>query len=231
MVAEVMRDYTPQDYPRGFLANAQTHVLQLPHTYLVAEYWHNGPGAEPDLAAFANQAIPRLGEGVAGAWVALESADPPLMRSLASRLRSEVGRPHSTGASSGLLLGSADRFLTDLAMALDVRAGLAEVSAEIGDGGDGRAALRGLLVALRPYQQRLGFTDAYGGPLHTGLNQQVARLDDAGVNAVLAQFDDWRDPAARHGVLPRLLDAVEAYCDREQAGEESTWLPHRKDMP
>ena len=31
---------------------------------------------------------------------------------------------------------------------------------------------------------------------------------------VLAQFGDWRDPSVRHGVLPRLLDAVEAYCER-----------------
>jgi hypothetical protein len=71
-----------------------------------------------------------------------------------------------------------------------------------------------MLADLRPYQQRLGFVDAYGGPLYAALNQQVARLGDPEIDAVLAQFDDWRDPAARHGILPRLLEAVEACCGR-----------------
>ena len=214
MIAEVMGGYTPEAYPRGFLANAQTHVLQLPHTYLVAEHWLKGPQAEPDLAAFADQVIPGLGECLARAWAAVESVDAPLMRDRAGGLRSEVGKPHAAGASSGLLLGSADRFLTDLAMNLEVRAGFAELAAALDAGGEARPALRGLLAALRPYQQRLGFTDAYGGPLYAGLNQPVARLGDPEIEAVLAQFDDWRDPAIRHGILPRLLEAVEAYCDR-----------------
>lgn len=212
MIAEVMRGYAPRDYPRGFLANAQTHVLQLPHTYLVAEHWLKGPQAEPDLAGFAEDIIPGLGATVADAWVSVESADAPLMRSLAVKLRSAVGTPHPEGASSGLLIGSADRFLTDLATNLDVRAGFAELGAELGTGGDTRPALRSLLEVLRPYQQRLGFTDAYGGPLYAGLNQQVARLDAPEINAVLGQFEDWRDPAGRHGITPRLLEAVEKYC-------------------
>jgi hypothetical protein len=149
---------------------------------------------------------------VADAWVSVESADAPLMRSLAVKLRSAVGTPHPEGASSGLLIGSADRFLTDLATNLDVRAGFAELGAELGTGGDTRPALRSLLEVLRPYQQRLGFTDAYGGPLYAGLNQQVARLDAPEINAVLGQFEDWRDPAGRHGITPRLLEAVEKYC-------------------
>jgi hypothetical protein len=106
-------------------------------------------------------------------------------------------------------VGSADRFLEDLAMNLDVRAGLHE-AAQAGSDEGTQAALRALMTVLRPYQKRLGFVDAYGGPLHAGLNQPAARLGDPQVNAVLADFDDWRDPSVRHGILPRLLDAVEA---------------------
>ena len=109
-------------------------------------------------------------------------------------------------------MGSADRFLGDLAMNLDLRAGMREVAQAVEAGGDVRAALRQELSDLRPYQQRLGFVDAYGGPLYAGLNQPLATLGDAKLNAVLGEFDDWRDPAIRHGILPRLMDAAEACC-------------------
>ena len=129
-----------------------------------------------------------------------------------------AGDTHPEGPSSGLLMGSAERFLGDLAMNLDVRASFAELAAALDDepagGGDVRAALRRMLADLRPYQERLGFVDAYGGPLHTGFNQQVARLGDPEIDAVLEQFEDWRDPAIRHGILPKLLEAVEACCER-----------------
>lgn len=205
--------YPPADFPRGFLANAQTHALQLPHTYLVAENWLQGSEAAPDLAVFGDQVIPGQGDLLEWAWTGLESAEAPQMRRLAGELRAQVGRPHAAGPSCGLLFGDADRFLTDLAMNLEVRASFAELGAALDAGSDARAAVRLMLRDLRPYQERLGFVDAYGGPLYSGLNQQVARLEDPGIDAVLGQFEDWRDPAIRHGILPRLLDAVEAYCD------------------
>jgi len=212
LIAEAMRGYPQEKYPRGYLANAQTHVLQLPHTYLVAEHWLKGEQAQPDLSAFADRVIPGLGETIASAWAAVESTEAPTMRELASGLRAEVGKPHAEGPSFGLCIGGADRFLIDLAMNLEVRAGSCDLAGELDAGRDPRPALRGLLSVLRPYQERLGFTDAYGGPLYSGLNVQAARLGDAGVDAVLQQFEDWRDPAIRHGILPKLLDAVEAYC-------------------
>jgi len=218
MIADAVRGYEPTDFPRGFLANAQTHVLQLPHTYLVAEHWLNGADAKPDLAAFADRVIPGCGERIARAWMALESGDAPNLRACARDVRAMAGDTHPEGPSSGLLMGSAERFLGDLAMNLDVRASFAELAAALDDepagGGDVRAALRRMLADLRPYQERLGFVDAYGGPLHTGFNQQVARLGDPEIDAVLEQFEDWRDPAIRHGILPKLLEAVEACCER-----------------
>ncbi len=219
LIAEAMQGYSPAEYPRGFLANAQTHVLQLPHTYLVAEHWFGGADARPDLAAFAERVVPGLGERIAEAWRALESGDAPLMRSLAAALRPEVGKAHAAGPCSGLLMGSAERFLADLAMNLHVRAAFAECTAALdlalgarNAGGDVQAAVRRMLADLRPYQRRVGFVDAYGGPLYEGLNQQVARLGDPRISAALREFEDWRDPAIRHGILPRLLDAVESYC-------------------
>ena len=72
MIEDVVRGYTHEDYPLGFLGNSQTHVMQLPHTYLVAEHWLRGAEAKPDLAAFADQVIPGLGEPIGQAWASLE---------------------------------------------------------------------------------------------------------------------------------------------------------------
>ena len=194
------------------MANSQTHALQLPHTYLVAHHVVKGSDQEPDLVAFADEVIPGRGVKIAMAWGAIGGGDAEVQRACAQEVRAEVGKTHKTGLSSGLLLGSADRFLVDLAMNLDVRAGMVELKAALDGSRDVRAALRRLLADLRPYQERLGFVDAYGGPLHAGLNQQVARLNDPKITAVLDQFNDWRNPAIRHGILPRLLDAIGEYC-------------------
>ncbi len=212
LIAERMKPYTPAAFPCGFMANAQSHALQLPHTYLVSHYALKGPSVAPDLAAFAEQLMPRCGAKIAEAWAAIAAADPQRQRVCARDIRAEVGRPHAAGPASGLLFGSPDRFLTDLAMNLDVRAGMAELKAAMDSSADPRPAMRRLLADLRPWQERLGFVDAYGGPLVAGLNQQVARLNDPKIAAVLQQFHDWRNPAIRHGILPRLLDAVEAYA-------------------
>jgi hypothetical protein len=37
-------------------------------------------------------------------------------------------------------------------------------------------------------------------------------LGDAGLDKVLRQFHDWRNPTVRNGILPRLLEAMQAYA-------------------
>ena len=211
-ISERLKRHSVETYPRGFMANSQTHALQLPHTYLVAHHVLHGADREPDLSAFAERVIPGCGVKIAMAWGAINGANAEIQRACAQEIRAEAGNPHATGASSGLLLESAERFLTDLAMNLDVRAGMVELKAALDSGGDVRAALRRLLKDLRSYQERLGFVDAYGGPLHAGLNQQVARLNDPKIAAVLDQFNDWRNPEIRHGILPCLLNVLDEYC-------------------
>jgi hypothetical protein len=111
-----------------------------------------------------------------------------------------------------LLFGDADRFLADLADNLDIRAGLTDLKRAIDAGEDAKAALRVVLVVLNPYQRRVGFADAYYGPMRDGLNDQVARLNDPGLTAILADFHNWHEPAVRNGVAARLFDALDAYA-------------------
>ena len=212
-IEERMSPYSPETYPRGAMANAQTHVLQLPNSYLFAHYAGGGCRETADLPGFADRIFPGCGGKIAGAWEAIAGGDAEAQRSAAEGIRTEVGKEHATGKSSGLLLGDADRFLIDLAMNLDVRAGLAHLVEAVAADGYVRQALRALLKDLRPYQERVGFVDAYGGPLAAGLNEPLAELGDPGINAILDQFHDWRNPAVRHGILPRLLDAAEKFCE------------------
>ena len=208
-LATAFRGEVMQVGHRGKMANAQTHCLQLPHTYLFAR---GGTAASADLAAFARQLLPGAGEAVARAWRAIGTGTPQAQRAAAQTLREEVGRSGGEGALSGLLFGDGERFLVDLAMNLELRAALADLGVAIDADRGARAALRGVLDRLQPYQQRIGFVDAYGGPLAETLNQPLARLHEPRIDAVLAQFHDWRDPSIRNGLLLRLLEVLDEFA-------------------
>ena len=97
-------------------------------------------------------------------------------------------------------------------MNLEVRAALVDFGTAVERGRDVPRALRGALDVFRPYQQRIGFVDAYGGPLDEELNGRLAQLGDGKLDAVLKLFRDWRDPSVRNGLALRLLGAAEDYC-------------------
>ena len=77
-------------------------------------------------------------------------------------------------------------------------------------------AIGSFLDDFRPYQQRLGFVDWYGGPLHEGVNEQVVKLGDAGVDAASNDLQNWANPSLRNGALVRLLGALDAYVQQNQ---------------
>lgn len=218
-IADGLAPYTaaPQQFPRGLIANAQTHCLQLPHTYLFAHVARGGTPANMQLERFADDLLPGAGDMIARAWRAIGERNPAAQREAAGALRQRIGQAHPRGRLAGLLFGDADRFLTDLAMNLDLRSALIEMKAAL-DAQDCPAApvVRRVLKSLRPYQQRLGFCDAYYGPLEEELNRELSRLHHAALDAVLKDFDDWRNPAVRNGIMPRLLDAMESYTQEKK---------------
>lgn len=202
---------------RGAMANAQTPCLQLPHIALFAHLARGGCLETMHLAGFADRLLPGQGERVAQGWQAIAREDADAQRSMAQTLRLAAGRlaagrPTAEQPYSGLVFSDPERFLNDLAMNLLVRATLAGFNTAVQTDQGTRSALRGVLRCLRPYQRRLGFVDAYGGTLEERLNGPLARLGDERINRVLEGFRDWRNPAVRNGILPRLLDALEDYC-------------------
>ncbi len=209
-------DYSADQFPRGRMGNAQTHCLQLPHTYLFAHMAQGGSIGTADLERFAGELLPDCAGVVAESWTLLETDAPDAQRASAARLVDEAAKEQRTGTYRGLLFGDARRFLVDLAMNLQVRARLTELRDAIESGVGSPLAIGSLPGDFRPYQQRLGFVDAYGGPLYEGLNEQVIKLGDAGVDAACNDFHNWANPSLRNGALVRLLGALDAYVQQNQ---------------
>jgi hypothetical protein len=207
---EALVPYRTMKFPRGVMGNAQTHCLQLPNTYFFART-AQGDGVESStLAEFADHIVPGAGEEIAAAWEVLEGADCDRQEQLAERILACIGHATRRGPLSGFLFDDADRFLLDLASNLRIRRQLLIPK----QAGDPKLLLRALLLHLCPYQERLGFVDAYYGPLYDGLNNYLRQLSDPQLNCVLAKFDDWQHPQARNGVVPDLLDALGTYCSK-----------------
>ncbi len=215
-IAETVTYEALRSHPLGVMGNAQTHCLQLPNTYWFAKI-ARGESVDPaDLAEFAGRLLPGLGEIITAGWNAVESRDPHLQARTAEALKKEVGKPHAAGDLSGLLFGDPDRFLVDLAMNLELRAAMAGFEAAARADRNMRQSLQTMLGILAAYQRRVGFEDAYGGPLDEGFNKTLALLHDPRIDAVLRDFDDWRNPAVRNGIVPRLLDAVASYLKQNE---------------
>jgi hypothetical protein len=198
----------------GCMANAQNHVLQFPGTYLFAEA---AKGASVDISGlrgFAANLVPEFGDIVIDAWMALAQGTSEDMRRVATAISDElIGAVNIVGASTGrysaLLMGESDRFLSDLEMQLTFRADLIDAAQTIRSGDDARSAVQRLTKSWRVWMGRTGFVDAYLGPVETILHPALAELQDPGIDAVLADFDNWSDPTVRNDIVPRLLAALE----------------------
>jgi len=204
----------PHLYPRGVIANSQTHCLQLPGAYYFSHFARGGGADDTNLAGFADEVLPGSGESVARAWEAISSGEPERLREAADGLTGQFDRSRPIGPLSGFLFGDPNRFIADLVWNLTIRCKLVEFQRRFDESSteQRRGAVRDLLSVLRPYQQRLGFADACFGPLVEVLNKRVATLGDPQVNAALREFDEWHDLPLRHGCLRRLLDALAAYA-------------------
>jgi len=194
----------------GTMGNAQTHAVQLPHTYCFAHFARGGTLETLDLPGFAEGLLPGWGETIAASWSALWSDDRKRMRQLAEQLEHFVPATFTPGRYSGLLFGDPARFCRDLALQLHFDAAV-HAFAAASEGESWQPSLAELARAWRGWQQQTGFVDAYYGPLFDGIvHPALRRLDDARITAVLDDFNNWRNPSVRHGIVLRLLQAMEA---------------------
>ena len=108
--------------PRGTMANAQTHCLQLPNTFAFAQGAKGAPLADGDYIRFANDLIAGEGERIFSGWQALGGSDSERMRHVTAQLASRIKARLEPGPLKGLLLGDANRFIKALYVMLRVKA-------------------------------------------------------------------------------------------------------------
>lgn len=210
-IAGTTKLWDPKKFPKGIIGNAQTHCLQLPNTYIFSEIAKGRKKDEMDLRGFAEKALPGHGDIVAASWEAIGKSSAREQKALSKKVRGIISEV-SGSDPTGFLFGDPKRFLDDLAYNLEIRAALHDLKEDISSGGKAKKTLKNLLEVLGPYQKKLGYADAYHGPLMEMLNDQVARLTDKNIARILAQFKDWRNPAIRNGIVPRFFKALEEYC-------------------
>ncbi|HOF89468.1 MAG TPA: hypothetical protein PLZ36_15410, partial [Armatimonadota bacterium] len=195
-------EYDPDVMRLGALGNGQTHVAQLPHTYLFAHFAGGGTRRNADLPSFADGLIPGCGPLLAAAWEALGGDDPARMRAAAGRL-AILHRASTPGPLAGLLFGDPERYLEDLVLQLTFLADLYEFNRTVE-----LPALARLHASWSAWQARTGFADAFFGPVRDLAEPPLRALRHPAIAETFAAWDNWRDPAGRHGIVPRLLAAI-----------------------
>lgn len=212
-VRNSLAGYKQAKMQHGLMANAQTHVVQLPHTYLFAHYAQGGSPENADIESFAHGLIPELGPLISEAWKSMwPGDDPQKMREIAATLAKHAGEHFSTGRNSSLLLGGAGRFVEDLSLQLQFRAAAVDVVNWARNDADVNAVIGPLCAAWEAWQDRTGFGDAFVDSQN--LLAALKRIGCPDINAALDDFDNWVDPSSRHGVTLRLLKALRQYQRR-----------------
>jgi hypothetical protein len=168
--------------PRGVMANAQAHCLQLPHTWAFARAARGLAVDDVALAAFAEDLLPGVGGPVVAAWQALASGDPDAAEAAVATLAGPWAAT-PPGALAGLLFGSVERFRLDLVAQLQMRAAWARLDAATQAAAGVPAALSRALAALRGWQDRHQYLNAWNRP---ELEAPLRRLGHPAVDAALA---------------------------------------------
>ncbi len=148
--------------PGGVVGNAQTHCMQLPNTFAFAQ------GAQgKDLPAygeyvdFAGKLIQGQGALIAQSWQALAGMDASAMRAPAELLEALDPTKLKPGPLGGLLFGSPSRFVTDLAMALRLKAAMEDFITESSGAGHTKKTFQALST-LPMLIKREPVTNAFG---------------------------------------------------------------------
>ncbi len=122
---------------RGTLGNSQTHCIQLPNAFLFARGANDLP--EPmrdDYVAFAERLLPGHGETIVAGWEAINNVDPAAIEAARAKVAALQGLDLPPGDLRGLLFGDPQRFVSDLAQMLQVRATMEAFRTAVLDGAE-----------------------------------------------------------------------------------------------
>jgi hypothetical protein len=213
------------DAPRGVMGNAQTHCVQLPNTFAFARGAQGLPLTDADTLQFAEDLVPGLGPRVVRAWSLLAGKDPAAMRATARELGALAETHPEGGRLRGLLFGSPERFLTDLAFMLGYRAAVEDFAAAVDAGRDPKEPLRRVVEAASAWKARHGYQcNWHDARLHPALRKLNSPAIDQVLDATYeakgayeggkTAFEDVRGNFAHMETFtPRLLEAMRTALD------------------
>ena len=192
----------------GTMANCQTHVAQLPQTYLFSHFARDGTLKSLDLLGFAEELLPGCATLLTEAWETIGSEDPRSQRRAATAVEAAAAGCFRKGPCSGMLFGNPRRYLEDLSMQLRFRADMLDFARAVGEGREWQTTLSTLHASWSAWQARTGFADWFMGPVDDTLYAPLKALHRAEIDPILADMHDWRKLTCRHGIQLGLLDGI-----------------------
>ncbi len=181
--------------PRGAVANAQTHCVQLPNTFAFAQGAKGLPLTDKAYIQFANDLILGRGELIFAAWQALGGADSARMRQAAGQLAPLVKAKLEPGPLKGLLLGDANRFVKDLELMLRAKAACLDFVAASKRRRPILPSYTECVNSLERWQLTTGYESAWA--LAVDLNPSLQQLNSPALQAAFGDGSEGNTPMER----------------------------------
>lgn len=189
-------------YKVGTMGNAQSHCLQLPHTYFFKHFGCGGTKENSNIISFANELVPGYGKSLVDAWIALSGDSSSDMRE-SSLLLAKVQEENiaiKQGRFSGFLFGSPKRFLNDLILQLNLKASILELQESLKlENIPIKTTFQTTVRALEEWSKCHGFSDTYYGPFRDLFHPILEKIAPEAITAFNKEL---------HGAFGRLLNAL-----------------------
>jgi hypothetical protein len=182
--------------PRGAMANAQTHCVQLPNTFAFAQGAKGLPLNDKAYIQFANDLILGRGELIFAGWQALGGTDSGRMRHVAKQLAPLANAKLEAGPLKGLLFGDAHRFVKDVELMLRAKAACLDF---INDSKHRRAVFASYtecVNALERWQLTTGY-ESHWNWTGIDLNPSLHRLNSPALESEFRERSEGNTPMDR----------------------------------
>ncbi|MBN1351046.1 hypothetical protein JXJ21_16615 [candidate division KSB1 bacterium] len=198
-------------HPLGVLGNAQSHCLQLPHTYLFQQFASGIPANQIDLVGFAENVLPAHGKPLAAAWRALAGEDVDALRDAAARLPDT--KSLAGGKLAALCFNDTQRLLNDLNAQLALKIAALDLKQSIRLNQSLREPFDRLKSTIQTWYDFHGFKDwYYGGPFKDLLHPILKSLAAATKSgATIAQALEQFDSGGQHDAFIRLFNFLKTH--------------------
>jgi hypothetical protein len=195
--------------PRGVMGNVETPLVQLPNLFAFARGARGLPATEADYVEFAGKLVRGHGRQIVDAWKALWGTDAQAMRTQAQALRSAVSSGVSPGSLGDLIFQDANRFMTDLALQLELKAAFRDLLDAESTRSATNAALKEFTAALSAWHARTGYNGPFGGNASAqtdlpAMAVALRKLDLPKVTAVLNSISICKEAICPAGSPPNL---------------------------